>query len=117
VLVLFMPEFFACADQAVASSRPRGADLPFETPMPVIGPTVRYPEQFRRSGMPRLDVFLRVWVSHGGCVSGVETLRGVLPAFDIEAIESMVDAKMKPGTLGGEPIDSTITYMVTFSLR
>lgn len=117
VLVLFMPEFFACADQAVASSRPHGADLPFATPMPLVGPTVQYPEQFRRIGMPKLDVFLRVGVSHGGCVSGVETLRGVLPAFDIEAIEAMFNAKMKPGTLGGEPIDTTITYMITFSLR
>ena len=80
-------------------------------------PQVQYPEQFRRTGMPRLDVFLRVWVRRGGCVSGVETLRGVLPAFDLEAIESMFTAKMQPGTLGGEPIDSTMTYMVRFSLR
>jgi hypothetical protein len=117
VLVLFMPGFLTCADEEFAPSRPRGAELAFEVPQPVTEPKVQFPEQFRRTGIPKLDVFLRVWVSRGGCVSGVETLRGVLPAFDLEAIEALLTTKMKAGTLGGEPIDSTMTYMVRFSLR
>jgi hypothetical protein len=117
VLVFFAPEFLACADEAFAPGRPRGADLMFTGAMPESEPKVQYPDQFRRMGMPRLYVFLRVRVGRGGCVSGVETLRGVLPAFDVEAVEALLTTKMKPATLGGEPIDSTFTYRVGFTLR
>jgi hypothetical protein len=117
VLVWFAPEFLACADAPFAPARPRGAGLAFEQARTTSKPKVDYPEGFRRTGMPSLDVFLRVRVSPTGCISGAETLRGVLPAFDLEAIESLFTAKMTPATLGGEPIDTTITYTVTFSLR
>ncbi len=117
VLVLFAPEFLACADAPFAPARPRGADLAFEQARTTTKPKVDFPAEFRRTGMPNLAVYLRVWVSHTGCVSGAETLRGVLPAFDLEAIESLFTAKMTPATLGGEPIDSTMTYTVNFSLR
>lgn len=117
VLVLFTPEFLACADAPFAPAPPRGAGLAIEPPKTTSKPKVDYPAEFRRTGMPSLDVFLRVRVSHTGCVSGAETLRGVLPAFDLEAIESLFTAKMTPATVGGEPIDTTMTYTITFSLR
>jgi hypothetical protein len=117
VLVWFAPEFLACADAPFAPVRPRGAGLAFEPARTTSKPKVDYPAGFRRTGMPSLDVFLRVRVSHTGCISGAETLRGVLPAFDLEAIESLFTAKMTPATLGGEPIDTAITYTVNFSLR
>ncbi len=100
VLVLFTPEFLACADEAFAPSRPRGADLAFERPMTGERAEGAVSRAVPPHGMPRLDVFLRVWVSHSGCVSGVETLRGVLPAFDLEAIESLFTAKMTPAHAG-----------------
>ena len=117
VLVLFSSEFLACADAPFAPARPRGTDLAFERARTTSKPKPDYPAEFRKTGMPDLAVYLRVRVNHTGCISGAETLRGVLPAFDVEAIESLFTAKMTPATLGGEPIDSTMTYTVTFSLR
>lgn len=117
VLVVFAPGFHSCADDSLAFGKPRAADLMFAGPLPESGPKVQYPEEFRGAGLPGFDVFLRAWVGRRGCISGVETLRGALPAFDFEAIEALLAAKMKPARLGGEPIDSSITYSVRFHLR
>jgi hypothetical protein len=38
-------------------------------------------------------------------------------AFDLEAIRALFGAKMTPATLGGEPVDTYISYAVRFSLR
>jgi hypothetical protein len=117
VLVVFDPAFLACADDPFAASRPGGADVAVERHKMTKEPKAQYPDEFRRSGMPPLEVVLRVWVSHTGCASGAETLRGVLPAFDLEAIRSLFNAKFTPATLGGQPVDSTITFSMFFSLR
>jgi hypothetical protein len=75
------------------------------------------PPAVRRGGMPDLAVALRVQVSHTGCVSSAETMRSVLPAFDLAAIQSMFTAKWTPATLGGEPVDAYVTFIVRFTLR
>jgi hypothetical protein len=117
VIVQFEPAFLGCADDPFAPSRPSGADLPFVFPKPKRAPKVVYPENLRKSGMPDLVGALRVLVSHTGCVSSAETLRSVLPAFDHAAIQSMFTSQWAPGTLGGQPVDTYVTYMVQFTLR
>ena len=118
VLLLFEPAYLACADDPFTPIRPRGADLPFTRAKPTRRPTVSYPNEMRRSGMP--DTRGRAsgaGVSHTGCVSSAETFRSVLPAFDLAAIQSMFTTKWEPATLGGQPVDSFVTYSVRFSLR
>jgi hypothetical protein len=137
VMVLLTPAFLGCADDPFAPSGPRGADLPFESPKVTRQPKVRYPasaelERPDRAGgigrpgdspvmtsqaMPDVVVTLRVRVTHTGCVSGAETMRSVLPAFDLEALQAMFSAQMAPATLGGQPVDAYITYSVKFSRR
>jgi hypothetical protein len=135
--VLLEPAFLACADDPFAPSQPRGAGLAFERPKVVREPKVKYPAtgELARSdrsgglgrpgdppsttsrGMPDVVVTLHVRVNHTGCVTGAETMRSVLPAFDLEAIHGMVNAQMTPATLGGQPVDANLTYSVEFSAR
>jgi hypothetical protein len=118
VIVLLDPAFLACADDPFAPSHPRGADLAFVMPKVTREPRVQYPDTLMRvAGMPDVVVTLRVRVTHTGCISSAETMRSVLPAFDLEAIQAMFGAKMTPATLGGEPVDTYVTYSVRFSLR
>jgi TonB family protein len=118
VIVLLDPAFLACADDPFAPSHPRGADLAFVMPKVTREPRVQYPATLMRvAGMPDVVVTLRVRVTHTGCISSAETMRSVLPAFDLEAIQAMFGAKMTPATLGGEPVDTYVTYSVRFSLR
>jgi hypothetical protein len=117
VMMLFEPAFLACADDPFAPQRPGAADQPFEFPKPKREPRVLYPENFRKSGMPDVVVMLAIRVGPTGCVSSAETLRSVLPAFDLQAIHSMFTSTWTPATRGGEPVDSYVTYAVRFSLR
>jgi Gram-negative bacterial TonB protein C-terminal len=117
VMVLFEPAYLACADDPFPPSRPQGADLPFTRAKLTREPTPQYPNEMRRSGMPDLVVALRVLVSHTGCVSSAETLRSVLPAFDLAAIQSMFTSKWQPATLSGQPVDAYVTFSVLFRLR
>jgi hypothetical protein len=117
VLVYLAPELLACADNPFAAALPRGADLAYERPRVTKPAEVLYPAQFRRTGMPDLEVIMRVRVSHAGCPSSAEVLRGVLPAFDLEAIGSVLASQAASATLGGEPIDGSMTRTVRFSLR
>ncbi len=117
VLVLFSPEFLSCADDPFPVSRLRGADLAFELPKRKVEPRLRYPEEYLRLGLPDTEVFLRARVTHTGCISGAETLRSAQPAFDLEALRALFEAKMSPATLGGQAVDSTISYGFRFSMR
>jgi TonB family protein len=116
VLVLFTPEFLSCADDPFPASRPRGADLAFEYPKRKIEPRLQYPQEYRRLALPDTEVFLRARVSHTGCIASAETLRSAQPAFDMEAIRALFNAKMTPATLGGQAVDATISYSFRFSL-
>jgi TonB family protein len=114
VLVVFSPEFLSCADDPFPASRPRGADLAFEFPKRKIEPKLQYPQEYRNSRQPDTEVFLRARVSHTGCISSAETLRSAQPGFDLEAIKALFNAKMTPATLGGQAVDTTISYSFRF---
>lgn len=115
VLVLFSRGFLSCADDPFAPSRLRGADLPFEFPKRKVEPRLQYPAEYRRMSLPDTEVFLRARVSHTGCISAGETLRSAQPGFDLEALRALFEAKMSPATLGGQAVDSTISYGFRFS--
>jgi hypothetical protein len=117
VLVLFSPEFLSCADDPFPVNRPRGADLAFEFPKRKIRPRLQFPQEYQRLGLPDTEVLLRARVTHTGCISGGETLRSAQPAFDLQALRALFEAKMSPATLGGQAVDSTISYGFVFSMR
>jgi TonB family protein len=98
-------------------NRLRGGDLAFEFPKRKIQPRLQYPQEYQRLGLPDTEVFLRARVSHTGCISGGETLRSAQPAFDLEALRALFEAKMSPATLGGQAVDSTISYGFRFSMN
>jgi hypothetical protein len=115
VIVLLRSDFLACADDPFAPSQPRGADLEFVYPKVTREPKVVYPATMLQvRGMPDVVVTLRVGVSRTGCITSAETMRSVLPAFDLEAIHAMFGVKMTPATLGGEPVDTHVSYAVRF---
>jgi hypothetical protein len=116
VLVLFIPEFLSCADDPFPVNRPRGADQAFEHPKRKIEPRLQYPKKYQRVALPDTEVFLRARVTHTGCISGGETLRSGQPGFDLEALRALFEAKMSPATLGGQAVDSTISYGFRFSM-
>ncbi len=68
----------------------------------------------RNSRQPDTEVYLRARVSHTGCISSAETLRSAQPGFDLEAIKALFNAKMTPATLGGQAVDTTISYSFRF---
>lgn len=80
-------------------------------------PPPRYPEMARRKGWEGV-VIVRARVNAGGRVSSVSVHRGSrYGVLDQAALSAVKSWRFRPGTAGGEPVESVVEVPVTFSLR
>ncbi len=74
-----------------------------------------YPEQARKDGLEG-QVTLKLKIDAAGKVAMAKVLQGAGHGFDEAAIEGSKHLRFKPATLNGEPVETEITYTMTFLL-
>ena len=74
-----------------------------------------YPEEARKQGLEG-QVVLRLTIEATGKVAVAKVVKGAGNGFDEAALEAVRRFRFRPGTEGGEPIATEITYTYTFLL-
>lgn len=82
----------------------------------MIGKTLRYPPDARRSGIEG-KVFVAFVVEKDGSVRDVEVLKGLGGGLDEEAVRVMkLMEKWTPGKVKGKPVAQRIVMPISFKL-
>lgn len=93
-----------------------GQEAEFIVPQVIYEAPVIYPEQERATGQ-QAQVRLQLDIGENGQVLNVEVLDSPSDAFSEAAIEAIRSTKFSAATLDGEPIGSTIEYVLNFTLE
>ena len=114
ILLLFDRQYLACADDPFPPIRPRfGPNSTIVRPQRKRGADIQYPPLAQRNKLDGV-VVLGVRISHTGCVASAETMRSVNPLLDFAAIQGVFTARYTPTLVDGQPVESYMTYSVTF---
>jgi TonB family protein len=115
IVLLFNRQYLACADDPFPPVRPRfRPDSTIVPPQRIKRAEIQYPRAAQRAGIDG-SVRLGVRISHTGCIGAAETLRSAEPVLDLAAIQGVFTAKYSPTLLDGQPVETVMTYTVTFA--
>jgi TonB family protein len=115
IVLLFNRQYLACADDPFPPVRPRfGPDSKIVPPNRTRRAEIQYPRAAQRAGIDGI-VRLGVRLSYTGCIGAAETLRSAEPVLDLAAIIGVFTAKYTPALVDGQPVESVMTYTVSFT--
>jgi TonB family protein len=114
IVLLFNKQYLACADDPFPPVRPRfGPNSTLVRPKRIKNADIQYPSAALRHQVEGV-VVLGVRISYTGCVGAAETLRSVSPLLDFAAIQGVFGARYTPTILDGQPIETYMSYTVSF---
>ena len=120
------PEFLACMVSAVARPRTPQALPPVDQAVRLTGAIKepkkirnrppRYPDSAKESRTQGV-VIMEATISTTGCVRSIRRLKGVAPALDVSAMNSVAAWGYTPTLLHDEPVPVIMTVTVNFRLN